>query len=82
MCVGVLWSFGITEFRSATPSVYTNEADWLAAIGRATVQTEDFESSPLGLLPPGYTDIGLFEIYHNAPGPLPIQSTQYGILVQ
>ncbi|MCZ6830755.1 MAG: hypothetical protein O7F73_14440, partial [Gammaproteobacteria bacterium] len=46
----------------ATPVVYKNQADWLAALGSASVQTEDFESSPVGDLAVGTTDIGLFNI--------------------
>lgn len=46
----------------AVPIVYTSEADWLTGLGGATVTTEDFESSPLGLLSVGTTDIGLFDI--------------------
>ncbi len=52
----------------AAPIVYTTEASWLAALGAATVNTENFESSPLGNLAAGTTDIGLFNITINQAG--------------
>jgi hypothetical protein len=48
------------------PLAFTNEADWLAALGGSAVVTEDFESSPIGPLPLGSTDIGLFDVSLNA----------------
>lgn len=50
----------------AAPIIYTTEASWLAALGAATVNTENFGSSPLGDLATGTTDIGLFNIMINA----------------
>ena len=52
----------------AAPIVYTTEAGWLAALGAATVSTENFASSPLGNLAAGTTDIGLFNITINKAG--------------
>ena len=54
----------------AAPIIYTTEASWLAALGAATVNTENFGSSPLGDLAAGTTDIGLFNITINAADPL------------
>jgi len=48
-----------TAFSAVT--VYTNEAAWLAATS-GSITVEDFESSPLGLLAPGTTNIGSFDI--------------------
>jgi hypothetical protein len=48
------------------PLAFTDEGDWLAALGGAAVLVEDFESSPVGPLPAGSTDIGLFDIALNA----------------
>ena len=61
---GLLLSCGLffsstTAFSAVT--VYTNEAAWLAATS-GTVFSENFESSPLGLLAVGTTDIGSFDI--------------------
>jgi hypothetical protein len=46
----------------AVPVVYTTEATWLTAVTGSTVITEDFESSPIGILSVGTTDIGEFDI--------------------
>jgi hypothetical protein len=45
----------------AIPLAFTDEADWLAALAGAGVVTEDFEAAPVGALPQGSTDIGLFQ---------------------
>ena len=47
---------------NAAPVGYTSEAAWLAALGTATISTENFESSPVGVLSVGTTDIGLFDV--------------------
>lgn len=49
----------VTAFSAVT--VYTNEAAWLAATS-GSISTENFESSPLGALSAGTTDIGSFDI--------------------
>ena len=46
----------------AVPAVFTSEAAFLAAVSGATVITEDFESTPLGVLPLGTTDLGEFSV--------------------
>ena len=48
-----------TAFSAVT--VYTNEAAWLAATS-GSITVENFESSPLGLLASGTTNIGSFDI--------------------
>jgi len=42
--------------------VYTDEASWLAAIGAATVTTEDFEGTATGSLLEGVNDVGAFNV--------------------
>jgi hypothetical protein len=58
VCVCVITFFASSV--SAAPVVYTNEADWLAAV--SGVVTEDFNATPAGKLSTGSNDIGLFNI--------------------
>lgn len=60
----------------AVPIVYTSEASWLTALGGAAVTTEDFSSSPSGVLAAGTTDLGLFDvtITSNAEGQIGVFS--------
>jgi hypothetical protein len=58
VCVCVITFFASSV--SAAPVVYTNEADWLAAV--SGVVTEDFNATPAGKLSAGSNDIGLFDI--------------------
>lgn len=53
----------------AVPMAFTTEASWIAALGAATIATENFESTALGsLTAPGTTDVGLFNVSLNAVG--------------
>jgi len=72
-CAGILL-FSLVGRASAIPVVYTSEASWLAALSGSTVLTENFESSPVGSLSPGTTDIGLFDvtIQNNSEGQVAI----------
>ena len=52
----------------AVPVVFTDEASWLSAVsalGTPVIQTEDFEDDPVGFLPTGTTDLGLFSVFLN-----------------
>ncbi len=44
------------------PIVYTDEATWQAALAGSTITTEDFESTPVGAINQGTTDIGHFDV--------------------
>jgi hypothetical protein len=60
--LGAAALFGLlaTTPADAAVTVYTDQAAWLAAV--SGVISENFESSPLGELAPGTTDIGAFSI--------------------
>ncbi len=57
---------GFVGIAEAIPTVYTDETAWEAAVAGYAVLAEDFSTTPRGVLAPGVTDVGLFDIYIDA----------------